>query len=725
MRLAAAIGSACAAVVLALAAPAFAADPLGLACKSQNGVRFCESHSPSGLTDMVDTRPITFDGVPLDVDVTLPPAGKGNGPFPAIVMLHGYGGSKRDFEADTAEGGKAGTGGGITPPTNARLYHWNNTYFAQRGYVVLNYTARGFGNSCGAPASRTLACQATTPSDPSAAGWIHLKDRRREAHDTQFLLGKLVDQGFAKPKALGATGISYGGGESIELAYLHDRVQKLGTDPSAFEPWVSPGKKIPMSLAAAFPRWPWSDLVSSLTPNGRFLDTQPSTAGRSRTPPGIPIQSYIEGLYALGQVSGWYAPALADDTADVTTWNARVLAGEPYGDPEAQAILNEIFSFHQGFGTPNSKPAPLLIQNGWTDDLFPPAEALRVYNSLRAADAKADVALQFGDLGHSRGSNKVNADRVFNDQASAFFDKHLKGAAKAKAPAPGSVTAFTQTCPQKANAGGPFTARSWPALEPGAVHFVSAAPQTVTSAGGNPQTAAAFDPIAGTSDACDQVPAEKADGTAVYELPKSVGFTLMGLPTVSASIETTGMFGQLDSRLWDVAPGGQQTLISRGAYRLEDNQSGRITFQLHGNGWVFAKGHVPKLELLGRDAPYLRPSNGSFSVVVKDVAIDLPTLEKTKALVPKLVVSASPGQVQIGRRTRLAFRVRARTAAGKLANVKGVLLRFAGMRLTTNATGRAGAWYRFAKPGVKIVRASKARYRSGTARVRGVRPKGG
>jgi predicted acyl esterase len=740
-RLASAVAVA-AATTLATAGSALALEPpkpLGLDCNEQNGVRFCQGNGGS-------QRAASFDGVPLDADVTLPPASQGDGPFPTIVMLHGYGGSKADFESDNPEG---------TPTTPAgRLYHWNNTWFAQRGYAVLNYTVRGFGKSCGSPDSRTPDCfpQPTIPSDPelpgfdpSAGGWLHLKDRRREVHDTQFLLGKLVDQGFAKPDALGATGISYGGGESIELAYLKNRVQKVSDNPDDFEPWVSPEKKIPMSLAAAFPRWPWSDLVSALLPNGRFLDFDASTDDKSRYPPGIPIQSYIEGLYALGNASGFYSPPGVDMTADITNWNARVLQGEPYSDPIAQMILNQIFSFHQGFATPGSNPAPLLIQNGWTDDLFPPAEALRVYNSLRVANPNADVALQFGDLGHSRGSNKANADRVFNDQASAFFDEHLKGASDTPPPAPGSVTAFTQTCPQTADAGGPFTAESWPAIRPSAVRFASTDPQTVTSGGGNPQTGGGYDPIAGTSDSCKQVAAETAPGTAVYELPKSKGFTMLGLPTVVATIETQGVNGQLDSRLWDVDPDGNQTLISRGAYRLEDNQTGRITFQLHGNAWRFAAGHVPKLELLGQDAPYLRPSNGAFQVTVKDLVIELPAAEKpgsgeefgqlvqpvlggggtfspTQVKKPKLRISVSPHRARAGRRTRFLFTVWAISAKnGKRVNVSRARLRFAGRRFLTNKRGRVRVHMRLKAPGRRVVRATKSGYRKGTARVRVLR----
>ncbi|MEA2457209.1 MAG: type transport system ATP-binding protein [Thermoleophilaceae bacterium] len=744
--------------MLALAAPALAdAAPLGLQCTAQNGVRFCQAHAPT-QSDSTDTRTRSFDGVPIDADVTLPPASMGDGPFPTIVMLHGYGNSKTDFETEDAEGGKRQSDGTVKPDT--RFYHWNNVWFAQRGYVVVNPTARGFAGSCGAPASRTPDCypQPGVPTgleppslDPSAAGWLHLKDRRREAHDTQFLLGKLVDEGYTKPNALGATGISYGGGESMELAYLRNRIQRVSDNPGDFEPWVSPGKGIPMSLAAAFPRWPWSDLVSALLPNGRFLDFDASTVDKSRFPPGVPIQSYIEGLYALGNTSGWYAPPGADMTADVTGWQSRVAAGEPYSDPYAQGALNQLFTFHQAFGTPGSNPAPLLIQNGWTDDLFSPAEALRVYNSLRAADANADVALQFGDLGHSRGSNKANTDAVFNDQATAFFDTHLKGDSSTPPPARGSVTTGTQTCPKAAPGGGPFTADSWPAIHPGAVRFGSAAAQTVTSGGGNPSTAAAYEPAVATSDACKTVPDETAQGTAVYRFPKSAGFTMMGLPTVSATIATQGVNGQLDSRLWDVAPDGTQMLISRAAYRLEDNQSGRITFQLHGNGWVFAAGHVPKLELLGQDAPYLRPSNGAFQVTVTDAVIELPTLDKPSSSAafsgdtagsqivqpvlgvggqvnpagapkPQLRISYSPHKTRVGRRSRYLFRVRARSVStGKYAYIAGARVTFAGKRFKTDSRGRVRTHHRFHAPGRRAVRASKSGYRKRTVHVRVLR----
>jgi hypothetical protein len=50
-------------------------------------------------------------------------------------------------------------------------------------------------------------------------------------------------------------------------------------------------------------------------------------------------------------------------------------------------------------------------------------------------------------------------------------------------------------------------------------------------------------------------------------------------------------------------------------------------FQLHPGAWHFAAGHIPKLELLGQDSPYVRTSNGQFSISVSDLQLRLPVHE--------------------------------------------------------------------------------------------------
>ena len=86
----------------------------------------------------------------------------------------------------------------------------------------------------------------------------------------------------------------------------------------------------------------------------------------------------------------------------------------------------------------------------------------------RGKASAAEVGAMAARHGVRVGSINPN---VFQDQASGFFDHYLKGTGNA--PAAGSVTAFTQTCPAGAPSGGPYTARSWFALHPGAFRFSS------------------------------------------------------------------------------------------------------------------------------------------------------------------------------------------------------------------------------------------------------------
>jgi predicted acyl esterase len=574
-------------VAAAKAAPAVEPAPFGHACKAQDGVRFCP-------TETLEGRVPSFDGVPLDADVTLPASGKG--PFPTIVMLHGWSGSKTSFESSSP----AGDGN--------ETFDYNNVYYAQHGYAVLNYSARGWGNSCGTVESRAAA--------GCAEGWIRLADQRYEARDTQYLLGLLADEKLVKPKAIGVTGISYGGGQSIELAYLKNRIRLPSGE---FAPWTSPSGK-QMEIKAAYPRWPWSDLVNALEPNGRFLDGEVAPAGQSYEPIGVEIQSYVTGLIAEGEAGGYIAPPGLDPEAELVKWYSLINAGEPYL-LEGEAIAKQIYDYHQGYGMPLAgKTAPMLLESGWTDDLFPVEQSLRAYNAAHADHSYA--ALMLGDLGHSPGANKENTDHAFNEEGAQFFAAKLEHSGAA--PKNGSVTAYTQTCPTAAPAAGPFTASKFAKLAPHTITFGSAAAQTFTSVGGNPAIAAELDPIV-NSEACKTVTTETEPDTANYTTTSS-GFTLIGLPTISADVKVTGLYPEIAARLWDVLPSGEQRLISRGIYRLGEGQQGKITFQLHGNGYEFAAGDTVKLQLLGRDAPYYRASNGTFSIEASDVSVSLPTL---------------------------------------------------------------------------------------------------
>jgi hypothetical protein len=132
------------------------------------------------------------------------------------------------------------------------------------------------------------------------------------------------------------------------------------------------------------------------------------------------------------------------------------------------------------------------------------------------------------------------------------------------------------------------------------------------------------------NDPCGTTPANKGKGTARYSRKIKKGFTMIGLPTIKATIATRGASGQLDTRLYDVFK-GKETLVTRGQYRLTKNQKGALTWQLNGGGWKFVKGHTVELEVLGQDPSYMRRSNAKFSVTVSRLTASLPTRERRPA----------------------------------------------------------------------------------------------
>ena len=555
-------------------------------CERQTGGgRFCQG--------TMNSRVRTFDGVPLDVNVALPPepADGPDGGYPLIIQLHGWGGAKSGYSA---------------------MRSW-----AEAGYAVINYSARGFGQSCGSPESRI--------ADPvgCAKGWVHLADARFEARDSQFLAGMLADQGLVDPQRIGAMGGSYGGGQSLHLAVLRDRVR---LPDGSYAPWVSEKREIPMQIAGAVPTVPWSDLTYALMPNGRTRDFLVDGQRTTRDPIGVMKASYVSGLFAAGAAAGYYAPPGADPDADLITWFARVAAGDPYEETLAQSVADEIAVNHSPYHLDmDPEPAPTLISNGWTDDLFPVDEAVRYANKVEKLHPGATVSQLHFDYGHARGQSKAADMAVLSRRTREWMDRYVKG--DESVAALDGVEALTQTCPKSAPSGGPYRADSWQELHPGEVRHQDAAPQTVLSASGDPQTNQRVDPIAGGG-ACAEVGSTPKDGDAVYELPAAEGdgYTLLGSATVLADFETQGPDPALVARLWDVSPEGPMTLVARATYRPDP--VGRQVFQLHPNGWRFEEGHVARLELVGQDAPYARPSNQPWSVTLSNLELRLPVAER-------------------------------------------------------------------------------------------------
>ena len=144
------------------------------------GQRWCGSGTSSPL---LRSTAKSFDGVPIDVNVSFPPASvAGDGPYPLMMIFHGYALFKSGF-------------------VDAETQRW-----LKRGYAVFSMADRGFHESCGSVASRLAAGAACDE------GYLRLLDNRYEVRDAQTMAGYLADEGRIIPDKIAATGPSYGGG---------------------------------------------------------------------------------------------------------------------------------------------------------------------------------------------------------------------------------------------------------------------------------------------------------------------------------------------------------------------------------------------------------------------------------------------------------------------------------------------------------------------------------
>ena len=116
-------------------------------------------------------------------------------------------------------------------------------------------------------------------------------------------------------------------------------------------------------------------------------------------------------------------------------------------------------------------------------------------------------------------------------------------------------------------------------------------------------------------------------GVATWRVPIERDFTLLGMPRLELAYEATGTDIQLNSRLWDVAPGRRPDAdhargLPRGRAPVRASRS--ATYDLYGNHWRFEQGHELLLEVTGDDSTFFRRDNFPSVITVNSAKLTLP-----------------------------------------------------------------------------------------------------
>ncbi len=355
-------------------------------------------------------------------------------------------------------------------------------------------------------------------------------------------------------------------------------------------------------------------------------------------------QSFVAGLYLVGQAASNYAAAGYRSRRGPGAWYASINAGEPYDqNPLSQDIVDEITKHHSSYYIDHSiAPAPLLISNGFTDDLFPPDEAIRFYNRTRS-QYQTPVSLIFTDHGHQRGQNKTPDATFLSREQHKWFDFYVKG--QGTTPYQG-VQTLTQVCggPSGGATGAYRRPEHGPAVQGADGGRTSLPARCASASAASKVIASAVTDTAGAGVRPDWRERRMRDRVR-YRSDRR-----RELPAGRRAVGRLHADGLADDRRRHQLtrpdlpgrgppPGrrprsGNETLVARGLYRPEINSGTAATrqvFQLHPNGWKFDTGHIAKLELLPADQPYGRNSNGQLPVTVSNLELRLPVLEQPGA----------------------------------------------------------------------------------------------
>jgi hypothetical protein len=584
--------------------------------------------------------------VSLDAEVLVP---TGTGPFAGLLINHGYLGDKH--------------GDGDTANAAARL-----------GYIVLRYTSRGFGAATppdSLPSSPPPL--PTTGSDEGTKGQVDLVGDPETNDMIQAIdwlngpdnVARLVNptDPASAPHIwvdhIGHYGGSYGGAHDLALARYLDPVTHQNHH----------------AIRALVPAATWTDLYDGLAPNG------------------VLKAAYMSGFYAAGRerFDGYnnYDPEI--DAGYAKMVSSTDLDG-----------LHDTLKAHSIAGKWANVHTPIFLVQGLNDGLFDGNDAIQNYleiskNKMADGVTPVPVHLYLGGIGHpparSGGGNEI---AHVGAEVLAFLDHYVRGIDNGIDKAPPIEFATTQYFdnPDFADGEAGILARAHAAdVTPVAGKLPFGTPTTLNLCGsptpgvGTLESAACpgalptllaagtggdpgSEPVAGhlvTTGFQDQFgqpwpsTATPVDVVNFDGAPLTADTTYAGIPTLKLSVvsdpPTTGLGGptppvaafQIDPKVYDVAPDGTATLITRGAYAEQPGGGApgvhTSSFDAFAMAWTFPTGHHLRLSLSSADIPYLRPNAAAFQVaVLPGSVVEMPGAELA-TLTPFGVTPPPPANV--------------------------------------------------------------------------------
>ncbi len=444
------------------------------------------------------------DGTPVSLDVSVygQPAG---GRHPVVLLAHGFGGTKESVAAQAQD-------------------------LQDRGYVVVTWTARGFGKS---------------------GGRVHLDDPKYEVADARAL----VDLAAKRPDVqldstgdprIGVMGASYGGALALLLA---------GTDP-----------RIDGVVAAVT----WNDLSQAFFPQAAVAGPSPTPAGRASIGEPGPFKQDWASNFFMSALS----PAAKGECGrfDPTICRLFVEAAQT-GVPSAQLLA--LLRAHSPKVVADHITAPTMLIQGMADSLFGLDQSDATARALAARGTP--LAVRWSDGGHDGPSSREQEEQ---DASFGWLDHWVKDGAKPGSPLPTPGFVYATASTKRNQPADLWSLPAYPGLTAPASNGTSATPTTqpvttetlplalhtgiaIRPPGGQPAAMVAVPGLSAVSGtgalSTYQLAALPGQSVALDTAPVSHTLTVVGSPTVRITVTSDQPVVTLFASFWRVA-GGQVTL---------------------------------------------------------------------------------------------------------------------------------------------------------------------